>query len=75
MPTFDVASRASFISVCLIVTPTRHRVTTQSIVPVFASATLAMTPREIGMLFTISGLSVFMMILPAGFVIDKVGRK
>ena len=27
------------------------------------------------MLFTISGLSVFAMILPAGFVIDKVGRK
>jgi MFS family permease len=36
---------------------------------------LAMTPKEIGMLFTISGLSVFIMILPAGFVIDKVGRK
>ncbi|HLN87044.1 MAG TPA: MFS transporter, partial [Candidatus Limnocylindrales bacterium] len=52
-----------------------HRVTTQSIVPIFASATLAMTPKEIGMLFTISGLSVFIMILPAGFVIDKVGRK
>ena len=27
------------------------------------------------MLFTISGASVFAMILPAGFVIDKVGRK
>ena len=27
------------------------------------------------MLFTISGFSVFAMILPAGFVIDKVGRK
>ena len=34
-----------------------------------------MTPKEIGLLFTISGLSVFVMILPAGFVIDKVGRK
>ena len=52
-----------------------HRVTTQSIVPIFASSTLALTPKEIGMLFTISGLSVFIMILPAGFVIDKVGRK
>lgn len=52
-----------------------HRVTTQSIVPVFASEMLHMTPKEIGLLFTISGLSVFMMILPAGFVIDKVGRK
>jgi MFS family permease len=52
-----------------------HRVTTQSIVPIFASATLAMSPKEIGLLFTISGLSVFSMILPAGFVIDKIGRK
>jgi MFS family permease len=52
-----------------------HRVTTQSVVPIFAAVTLAMSPKEIGMLFTISGLSVFAMILPAGFVIDKVGRK
>jgi MFS family permease len=29
----------------------------------------------VGFLFTISGLSVVAMILPAGFVIDKVGRK
>jgi MFS family permease len=36
---------------------------------------LAMTPKEIGLMFTISGLSVFIMILPAGFVIDKIGRK
>jgi len=52
-----------------------HRVTTQSLIPVYASATLGMTPKDIGLLFTISGLSVFIMILPAGFVIDKVGRK
>jgi MFS family permease len=52
-----------------------HRVTTQSIVPVFASTMLGMTPKEIGLMFTISGLSVFIMILPAGFVIDKIGRK
>ena len=52
-----------------------HRVTTQSIVPIFASEVLHMTPKDIGLLFTISGLSVFVMILPAGFVIDKVGRK
>jgi MFS family permease len=29
----------------------------------------------VGLLFGISGLSVFTMILPAGFVIDKIGRK
>jgi MFS family permease len=67
-PTYAVIVLATFTSFA-------HRVTTQSIVPIFASSTLAMTPKEIGMLFTISGLSVFIMILPAGFVIDKIGRK
>jgi len=68
--------RATYIVLVLATfTSFAHRVTTQSIVPVFASEILHMTPKEIGLLFTISGLSVFVMILPAGFVIDKVGRK
>ena len=72
----DPKLRATYVVLVLATfTSFMHRVTTQSIVPIFASATLAMTPKEIGMLFTISGLSVFIMILPAGFVIDKVGRK
>ena len=52
-----------------------HRVTTQSMLPLLAAAKMGLSPKEIGMLFTISGFSVFAMILPAGFVIDKVGRK
>jgi MFS family permease len=52
-----------------------HRVTTQSMLPLLASAKLGLSPKEIGLLFTISGISIFTMILPAGFVIDKVGRK
>ena len=52
-----------------------HRVTTQSMLPLLASAQLGLSPKDIGMLFTISGFSVFAMILPAGYVIDKVGRK
>jgi len=52
-----------------------HRVTTQSMLPLLASSNLGLSPREVGMLFTISGISVFAMILPAGFVIDKIGRK
>src|SRR5713226_29773 len=52
-----------------------HRVTTQSMLPLYASSKLGLTPKDVGRLFTISGLSVFAMILPAGFVIDKVGRK
>jgi len=67
-PTYAVIVLATFTSFA-------HRVTTQSIVPIFASSILAMTPKEIGLLFTLSGLSVFIMILPAGFVIDKIGRK
>lgn len=52
-----------------------HRVTTQSMLPLFAHSSLGLSPKEVGMLFTISGVSVFAMIFPAGFVIDKVGRK
>jgi MFS family permease len=52
-----------------------HRVTTQSMLPLLAHSSLGLSPKEVGMLFTISGVSVFAMILPAGFVIDKVGRK
>jgi MFS family permease len=52
-----------------------HRVTTTSMLPLYATSRLGLTPKEVGFLFTISGLSVVAMILPAGFVIDKVGRK
>src|SRR4029077_6491569 len=45
-----------------------HRVTTQSMLPLLATAQMGLSPKEIGMLFTISGFSVFAMILPAGFV-------
>jgi MFS family permease len=52
-----------------------HRVTMQSMLPVYASSQLGLTPKEVGLLFTISGLAVFAMILPAGFIIDKIGRR
>ena len=67
-PTYMVLVFATFTSII-------HRVTTQSMLPLYATSQLGLTPKEIGFLFTISGLSVFVMILPAGFVIDKVGRK
>jgi len=51
-----------------------HRVTLQSMLPLYASE-LGFTPSQTGLLFTIMGMFVFVMILPAGFVIDKVGRK
>jgi MFS family permease len=68
--------RATYVVLTLAtLTSFMHRVTTQSMLPLLATANLGLTPKEVGMLFTISGLSVFTMILPAGYVIDKVGRK
>lgn len=52
-----------------------HRITTQSMLPLYASSELNLAPKEVGLLFTISGFAVFIMILPAGFIIDKIGRK
>ena len=51
------------------------RLTLQSMLPLYAGAYLGFTPVEVGALFSISGVVVFVMILPAGFVLDKVGRK
>jgi len=52
-----------------------HRTTLQSMLPLYASSRLGYSPSEIGLLFSIMGVFVFIMILPAGFIIDKVGRK
>lgn len=52
-----------------------HRITLQSMLPLYAASQLGFTPTEVGLLFSISGIFVFLMILPAGFIIDKVGRK
>ena len=72
----DPGLRATYVVVVFAtLTSFMHRVTTQSMLPLFASARLGLSPKEVGLLFTISGLSVFAMILPAGFVIDKIGRK
>ncbi len=51
------------------------RLTTQSMLPVYAGSHLGFTPSEVGLLFSISGVFVFAMILPAGFILDKIGRK
>jgi MFS family permease len=72
----DPELRATYaVLVFATLTSFMHRVTTQSMLPLLATAELGLSPKEVGMLFTISGFSVFAMILPAGFVIDKVGRK
>jgi len=72
----EPALRATYVVlVFATLTSFMHRVTTQSILPLLATSKLGLSPKEVGLLFTISGFSVFAMILPAGFVIDKVGRK
>jgi MFS family permease len=43
--------------------------------PLYAGYYLQLPPTQVGMLFTISGLIVFVMIIPAGFLMDRVGRK
>jgi MFS family permease len=52
-----------------------YRITIQSMLPLYAGSHLGFTPTEVGLLFSISGFFVIAMILPAGFVLDKVGRK
>ena len=51
------------------------RITMQSVLPLYADEELGLTPTQIGWLFSISGGVVFAMIVPAGFVLDKLGRK
>ena len=51
------------------------RMTLQAMLPLYAGSQLGFSPAQIGVLFSVSGVLIFAMILPAGFIIDKVGRK
>jgi MFS family permease len=52
-----------------------QRVIVQSMLPLYAGYYLQLSPTQVGMLFSISGMIVFVMIIPAGFLMDRVGRK
>lgn len=52
-----------------------QRIIVQSMLPLYAGYYLNLSPTQIGTLFTISGIIVFAMIIPAGFIMDRVGRK
>ncbi len=52
-----------------------QRIIVQSMLPLYAAAYLNLSPSQVGMLFSISGVVVFAMIIPAGFIMDRVGRK
>ena len=51
------------------------RITLQSVLPLYADEQLGLSATEIGALFSVSGGVVFAMIVPAGLVLDKLGRK
>ena len=53
---------------------TRTQVT-NTMIPLFAQDQLGYSPAVTGLLFTALGLATFAIILPAGFVSDKLGRK
>jgi MFS family permease len=68
--------RSTYLALCLATLANQsQRMIVQSMLPLYAGVYLHLTPTEIGMLFTISGVIVMAMIIPAGFVMDRVGRK
>ena len=52
-----------------------QRILVQSMLPLYAVHSLQLTPSQVGTLFTISGAVVFTVMIPAGFLMDRVGRK
>jgi len=52
-----------------------QRIIVQSMLPIYAVRYLDLSPSQVGMLFTISGAVVFVVMIPAGFLMDRVGRK
>jgi MFS family permease len=52
-----------------------QRMIIQSMLPLYAVRYLQLSPSQVGTLFTISGVVIFAMMIPAGFVMDRVGRK
>ena len=52
-----------------------QRIIIQSMLPLYAVRYLQLSPSQVGTLFSISGVVVFVMMIPAGFLMDRVGRK
>lgn len=52
-----------------------QRIIVQSMLPLYAVRYLNLPPSQIGMLFSISGVVIFAVMIPAGFLMDRVGRK
>jgi MFS family permease len=68
--------RTTFVALVLATLVSQsQRIIVQSMLPLYAGAYLNLSPTQVGMLFSISGMIVFAMIIPAGFVMDRIGRK
>ena len=52
-----------------------QRIIVQSMLPLYAVRYMQLSPSQVGMLFSISGFVIFAMMIPAGFLMDRVGRK
>ena len=52
-----------------------YRTTLQGMLPLYAGVELGFSAARVGRLFGVSGLFVLLMILPAGLITDRVGRK
>ena len=52
-----------------------YRTTLQGMLPLYAGVALGFSAAQVGGLFGVSGVFVLLMILPAGFITDRVGRK
>ena len=52
-----------------------YRMTLQSMFPLYVGSHLGYSPSQVGLLFTVTGIFVFIWIIPAGLVTDKIGRK
>jgi MFS family permease len=68
--------RATYVALVLAtLTSQSQRIIVQSMLPLYAGSYLQLSATQIGTLFTISGVIVFAMIIPAGFIMDRIGRK
>ena len=52
-----------------------YRMVLQSMLPLYAGSHLGYSPTQVGSLFLMTAIFVFAMIVPAGFITDKIGRK
>jgi MFS family permease len=52
-----------------------YRMVLQSMMPLYMDSQLGYSPVQVGSIFGISTIFIFAMIIPAGFITDKIGRK